>query len=104
MTAIEFTGLASSVGPLTKRISLGPNGDLIIDGSACNMWQGTAARVLVGTMKEVADYIGSCTHNQAIAVGALDQDRPAQVNIVTAKNLAKGPAGNNCSFSIALRH
>ncbi len=95
MTPIEFTGLASSVGPLTKRISLGPNGDLVVDDSACNMWQGTAVRVLVGTMTEVAAYIGACKHNQAIAVGALDQDRPALVNIVTAKNLAKmnGTAG-----------
>lgn len=97
MTPIEFTGFANKAGSLTKRISLGPDGNLVVDASACLMWQGTAWRVRVGSMQGVADYIGSCQHDQAIAVGALHHEQPDKVDVVTVETLAKmnGAAGSH---------
>ena len=44
---IELTRLTKIGGPLTKRISLAPDGTLVKDGSACVMAHGTAERVKV---------------------------------------------------------
>ena len=41
---IEITKFSKSGGPLTKRISLKPDGTLHSDGSACVMVAGTARR------------------------------------------------------------
>ena len=42
---IELTRLTKDGGPLTKQISLSPDGTLVKDGSACVMAHGTAERV-----------------------------------------------------------
>ena len=43
--SVELTKLTKVGGPLTKRISLAPDGTLKKDGSACVMAHGTAERV-----------------------------------------------------------
>ena len=50
MNGIEITGFTSDVGPLTKRISLAPDGSLLSDGSACVMSRGTAKRLRLVTL------------------------------------------------------
>ncbi len=94
---IEITGLTSSSGPLTKRISLSPEGKLISDGSACVMSRGSAARVRLGSVTEFSRLIGGLRSDQAIALGALRSDLPDTVEITTAKRLderlsMEGPA------------
>ena len=44
MRTIEITTLSKTGGPLTKRISLAPDGTLRSDGSACVMSSGIAQR------------------------------------------------------------
>lgn len=85
---IEITGLASSTGPLTKRISLAADGSLISDGSACVMARGTAERLPFTTFADFADHIGSLTSSQAIALGALRAGLPDRVEVATAGKIA----------------
>jgi hypothetical protein len=42
---IEITILEKASGPLTKEVTLGDDGKLISDGSACTMWKGVANRL-----------------------------------------------------------
>jgi hypothetical protein len=86
---IEITTLASATGPLTKRISLSPEGKLISDGSACVMGSGYARRNRLSGVAEFAGLIGRLDTTQAIALGSLRSDLPDDVQITTAMNLAK---------------
>ena len=45
MSTLELVAFTKSDGPLTKQISLSPDGRLVKDGSACVMTHGTAERV-----------------------------------------------------------
>lgn len=85
---VEITKLKSSSGVLTKRISLGADGHLISDGSACVMGRGTAVRLHLTGMSAFADQIGNLQTNQAIALGALMPELPDEVNITTKDKLA----------------
>ena len=85
---IEITKLASSVGPLTKRISLAEDGRLISDGSACVMAQGNAKRIRLATLDAFAENIARLQSNEAIALGALRPDLPDEVKIVTKAKLS----------------
>ena len=86
---IEVTTLTSATGPLTKRISLSPDGKLISDGSACVMSRGRAQRVRLGGVNEFSALIGGLRSDQAIALGALRPDLPDHVEIATARRLAE---------------
>ena len=56
---IALTKVTKIGGPLTKRISLAPDGTLISDGSACVMSKGTAERVKVTGVAALAALIES---------------------------------------------
>ena len=86
---IEITGIAKVGGPLTKRISLAPDGSLRSDGSECIMAKGTAKRVTCATLQVFASYISECRNHEAIALGALRPDLPDEVKIVTKSHLEK---------------
>ena len=73
----ELVKFTKTGGPLTKRISLASDGTLVKDGSACVMTRGTAERVKIAGIDELAALIGSLRPSQAIALGAL-RDRPAR--------------------------
>ncbi len=88
-TRIEITRLTSSTGPLTKRISLSPDGRLLSDGSACVMGSGEASRVRLAGVAEFANMIGGMASHEAIALGALRADLPDKVEITTATRLDK---------------
>jgi hypothetical protein len=74
-------------GPLTKRISLDANGTLKGDGSACLMTRGTAQRVQIGGVSDLAALIEQLEPSQAIALGALRPDLPDAVQVVTKLKL-----------------
>ena len=80
---IEITGLAKADGPLTKRITLAPDGSLKSDGSACVMSKGRAGRATFDNLEAFAVYIASLDPNEAIALGALRDDLPDMVEITT---------------------
>ncbi len=89
VAGFEITELASFSGPLTKRISLAPDGSLISDGSACVMSRGIARRVQLDGVAGFADLIGGLSSNEAIALGSLRPDLPDKVEILTARRLAE---------------
>jgi hypothetical protein len=84
---IEITALTKAGGPLTKRIYLNDDGDLVSDGSACVMAHGAARRMRFGALEAFADYIGSLAPNEAIALGMLRSDLPDKVEITTKDKL-----------------
>ena len=89
---IELTRLTKHGGPLTKRISLSPDGTLVKDGSACVMWQGAAERIRLNGVDALAALIESLTPSQALALGALCPTLPDKVEITTKKKLLNGVA------------
>jgi hypothetical protein len=85
---IEITKFSKNGGPLTKRIWL-KDGKLVSDGSECVMVKGSAQRVAVDSMRALADLIAGLKSSEAIALGALREDLPDQVEVVTKEKLAK---------------
>jgi hypothetical protein len=88
--ATEFTLLDKHDGELTKKIAIGPDGKPVSDGSACKMSRGSAHRVRIGGLDELAALIELLASNQAIALGALRDGLPDAVGILTKAKLAKG--------------
>ncbi len=83
----HITGLAKIGGPLTKRISLSPEGKLISDGSACVMTDGWAKRMPCESLNYFADLISDLDPNEAIALGTLRRDLPETVRVTTKDKL-----------------
>jgi hypothetical protein len=94
---IQLTHFAKTGGPLTKRISLAPDGSLRSDGSECIMGKGTAKRVVCATLHEFAAGISEYRSHEAVALGALRSDLPDEVQIITKSRLEKlnSSAANN---------
>ena len=88
----ELVKFTKTGGPLTKRISLASDGTLVSDGSACVMTHGTAERVKIAGIDELAALIGSLHPSQAIALGALRTGLPDRVEVATKKRLVNGVA------------
>jgi hypothetical protein len=80
---MELTVFAKCGGPLTKRISLNPDGSLVSDGSACVMSAGTAQRFEFGDIGLLAELIEQLTARHAIALGALRNDVLTPADVVT---------------------
>src|SRR6185369_8207093 len=78
---------AKDGGPLTKQISLSPDGTLVKDGSACVMAHGTAERVRVAGVDALGALIEGLTPSQALAFGALRVDLPDKVEVATKKTV-----------------
>jgi hypothetical protein len=97
---IEFTLLTKDGGPLTKQISLAPDGSLHSDGSACIMSRGRARRIRISRLGALAGLIRVLPPEQAIALGALRQDLPKEVRITTKRDL-EGLTGSVSSDLIA---
>ena len=92
--ATEITVLTKSGGPLTKRISLGADGAIKSDGSACVMASGEARRMPIANAEQLAALIGGLAPNQAITLGRLRPGLVDVVQIVTKSRLNGGTAPN----------
>jgi hypothetical protein len=80
---VEVVLWTKASGALTKRISLGPDGKTVSNGSECVMCNGTAVRAVVN-LQGFKALIESCTSAQAISLGSLRPDLPDQrLNVVT---------------------
>jgi hypothetical protein len=86
---IEVTRLRKVGGPLTKRISLAPDGRLVSDGSACVMSRGHATRVRLERFEGFADLIQQLEPSEAIALGGLRPNLLDHVEVTTQDRLAK---------------
>jgi hypothetical protein len=86
---IQVTIFEKSGGPLTKRISLAPDGSICSDGSKCVMPRGNASRFVFSArcMQAFAAVIDQFGSNQALATGALREDLPETVQVVTKQKL-----------------
>jgi DNA polymerase I-like protein with 3'-5' exonuclease and polymerase domains len=89
---IELTRLTKDGGPLTKQISLSPDGTLVKDSSACVMAHGTAERVRVAGVAALGALIEGLEPSQAIALGTLRADLPDRVEVTTKNRLVNGVA------------
>jgi hypothetical protein len=87
---IELTKLTKHGGPLTKKISLDPDGTPMKDSSACVMGRGTAERVRLDGVDALAVLIEGLTPSQALALGALRADLPDKVEVTTKAKLING--------------
>jgi hypothetical protein len=83
----ELTVFTKSGGPLTKRISLVPDGSLKSDGSACIMAYGRARRANIASVLDLGALIEQLKPNEAIALGRLRPDLPDRVEVVTKRKL-----------------
>jgi hypothetical protein len=86
---IEITVFTKMGGPLTKRISLGSDGKMISDGSACVMSHGRAERARISNLTMLANVISGLRSDQAITLGALHADLPDTVQVATKAHLEK---------------
>ncbi len=84
----EVTLFAKADGPLTKRIGLAADGTVTSDGSACVMSAGEARRVRLDHVGQLAELVGRMAQNEALALGALRDDQPERVRVVTKGELA----------------
>ncbi len=87
----ELTIFAKSGGPLTKRISLLPDGTLKSDGSACVMARGEARRVTIDSVADLGALIERIPSNEALALGPLDSRLPDPVEVTTKRKLNGAP-------------
>src|SRR5262249_17021381 len=92
---IEFAVLTKTGGPLTKRISLDRSDKVTSDGNACYMSRGRAKRVRIDGLDDLAELIEDLPSQQAITLGALHDDLPDEVRIVTKAALVAGVAAND---------
>jgi hypothetical protein len=84
----EITLLAKvDGGALTKQISLGPDGTIKSNGSACVMARGTARRARVRNVGELAELINSMRSSEALALGRLREDLPETVEVMPKRML-----------------
>jgi hypothetical protein len=84
---LQLTQLVKSSGPLTKTISLGPDGVVKSDGSACVMSSGTARRVWLADLHQFGSLIAGMRQNEALALGALRPDIKDTVRVVCKARL-----------------
>lgn len=87
LASVEIVALTKADGPLTKRIYLSDDGNVLSDGSACIMVRGSGCRVRFDNLAGFAEYISSLAPNEAIALGMLRPDLPNNVEITTKDKL-----------------
>jgi hypothetical protein len=87
----EITVFEKIGGVLSKRIWLDSEGKVCSDGSACVMTRGSALRLRIADVSELAAMIEKIRPNEALALGALRADLPEKVHIVTKSKLNGQP-------------
>jgi hypothetical protein len=75
----EIAVFTKSGGPLTKVLSLSEDGAVKNDASECRMSPGTARRVEIADVQQLAALIGQLRANEAISLGVLRTDLPHEV-------------------------
>lgn len=84
---LEISRIIKRGGPLTKELSLAPDGKLRSDGSACVMSEGRARRAIYDTLADFARDIFDLRSEEAIALGALRVDLPDEVRVTTKSQI-----------------
>ena len=87
MSAAEIVLFSKKDGALTKQITLDAHGQPLSDGNACRMRSGSAQRVRVTFLEQVARLIIGLDQRQAIALGGLREDLPDECQVTTDRAL-----------------
>jgi hypothetical protein len=93
--SVVITTYTKFGGPLTKHISLAPDGSIKADGSACVMSRGAAQLTEVAGVDEFAELLERLRSHQAISLGRMRAGLRSKVRVVTKANLINGAAGPN---------
>ena len=96
--SIQITVLSKDNGPLSKKISLGPDGKPVSDGSACVMGRGKAKRSPLNGLHHLARVIERLGSHEAPCLGRLRVDLPDEIDIVVK---SKVNGGNNAIARIS---
>ena len=91
MTEITLLEKVGSAAILSKRLFLDGDGTLKNDSSECLMARGIARRMHAATADVLAGVIGSCSTNQAIALGTLKPGLADTVVVTTQPRLTETP-------------
>jgi hypothetical protein len=86
----EITVFEKTNGPLTKSIRI-VDGRLVSDSRQCRMANGTARRVRIGSLQELADIINTVGQRQALALGRLRDDVGEAARVVRKREVAGTP-------------
>jgi hypothetical protein len=88
-TAVEAVKFTKFGGPLSKEITLDSDGKLASIPRDVRLVSGTAERVRPAGPRALAELIGSCEFNEAIALGTLPTGTPDKVEITTKARLVE---------------
>jgi hypothetical protein len=88
-TGIEITVFGSEHAKLTKRIKLANDGSLDVTPRTA-MSRGTARRVAIASVYDLAEVIEGLADNEAVTLGCLRDELPDQVKVVTKDKLNGG--------------
>lgn len=102
-TSITLSVFRKEDGPLTKRISLGEDGALLTDGSACKMARGSVRPVHVASMDELAALLNGLQQNEAIALGTVETEKlgdDGTATVLCHRNLPLDPSAGVVSRSL----
>ena len=98
-TTFEITRFTKADGGLmTKVLTLDGDGTVTSDGSSCRLREGTAERVNIANVAELAALIKGLRSDQAIALGRLRGDLPAVIPMMTKANLVPGGISRTSDF------
>ena len=85
-TTPELTLFTNTHGTLTKQFTLDTGGNLVKTEGG-QMVAGTAMRIAIGDVQALAELVGTISSDQALALGSMRVDSPAQVSVVTKQAL-----------------
>jgi hypothetical protein len=85
-TPIELTVFRNAHGRLSKRISLKADGTLDVEPT-CKMFEGSARRVQLGCLEDLAELIEKMPPTEAIALGSIEDGRPDICRVTTISKL-----------------
>jgi hypothetical protein len=84
---VQITVFRKRQGVLSKRISLNKEGGVESDGSECRMAEGSAHRVKLKSVNELADLIEQMPPDEALALGQLRPELHDKVRVILARDL-----------------
>jgi len=91
-TAVEVTRLVKSGGPLTKKLHLAADGELVNDSSLCRMAKGRMERIRLDDWRALAPLIEATPRNVAWALGAMRDGLPDAARLVLKDSARAGKA------------
>ncbi|MEK4034040.1 primase-helicase family protein [Methylocystis sp. IM3] len=97
--SIEMVRFVKEGGPLTKKISLDADGELVSDGSQCRMCEGVQERLPLKDWREFAEILDKTPRDTAYGVGRLKEQFGDSVVVEVIGKVTTGAARSKESIS-----